>query len=205
MLRFVFALLVVLPTASHASPCEDLSQTFRAAFPDAQSLHKPMSAKLRQGFLDGYASTRAKSPAAVNRMQEALETRFADGCLIQMIVPDPATEIVALISDQGDMVARAFAAIATWTRSPREFQEMDNDFQQIVELMSDTTIDLGTDSFVAKVWSSQDFEKVKTAEDAALYSWGVSPDFVEITYSSLGKEGCEFLPVKGWLARQTCP
>ncbi|SFR20627.1 hypothetical protein [Poseidonocella sedimentorum] len=203
-----FLLFLLLGTPSHAlqeTRCTIQADIIRDDLSGIQTYHEPITIQLTDKILRGYASTRTQDKTAFDRLELALKTRFSQGCMLQILVDEPETQIFILYSEEGDRFGRIFAPIARWPQSDISIEQQEAKFVEILEIISETAVLSGKDAFIESIWKSADFSKVLTSDSVEVYAWGVPPDFVDITFSDHNEQNCDFFPVQGWMARQICP
>ncbi|MEL7465908.1 MAG: hypothetical protein AAFN79_17690 [Pseudomonadota bacterium] len=151
----------------------------------------------------GYRST---APAAVERLVAALETTYFGSEIGGLVAPGGAYSVTYLEKNQEIVLMRFFLNTVNATEDQgREW------FSLVNEIMGDE-LSMSDEEILKRTWtvysdpSKRDFEhgwiSLSNIENRAM-AWGVPPDFVEIVVSV--RTDCEFLPVRGWLARQLCP
>lgn len=191
--------------AAQEASVETVSAALSDALPGTQFYSEPFTPALAEQILAGYGDTARQSPEAFERMRAAFGGRFQGGTLLQATAPDLGVQTFALVSPGGDVVARFFIPVVNMPGPDEEGLAGLTGYAQAIEAI--TGMPLGPDpgQWIARAWTDGGFARFAGPGDQALYAWGVSPDFVEITYSSLGDGACAFLPAQGWFARQTCP
>lgn len=163
----------------------------------------PIDESFVEGIAKGYNST---DPAAVSRMIEALRTTYIGGTIKGNWGPNDPYRVMYLEKDGGIVLIRLHLFTLTASDSDRA------EFFTLVEAMMNEPLRQSGDETLKRVWRayqnkearqfSHGWENLSQVENRAM-AWGVPPDFLEIVVTT--RTDCEFLPVKGWMARQICP
>lgn len=198
---FLMVGLLATPAAAQVTSVE----AFRSALPGAEFYSERFTPALAERILAGYGDTRQQSPEAVARLAAAFEGRFQGGTLNQGLTPGFGLETFALISPQGDLVARFFIPVVNLGGSQAEVEAGLRRYLQSIEAITGVSVGQSPSLVIEQIWDAGGFVRFPGQGGRSVYAWGVAPDFVEFTYSSLGDEACPFVPAKGFWARQTCP
>lgn len=189
------------PAAAQVTSAEAL----RGALSDVEFHAEAFTPALAERILAGYGDTRRQSPEAVARMAAAFEGRFQGGTLLAGTTPGLGLETIALVSPGGDVVARFFIPVVNLGGSQAEVEAGLRRYLQSIEAVTGVSVGQAPGPFIQQTWDAGGFARFPGQGDQSVYAWGVAPDFVEITYSSLGDQACPFVGAQGWWARQTCP
>lgn len=145
-------------------------------------------------------------PKAVERLIKALETTYFGSEFGTLVAPSSAYSIQYLKSDNEIVLMRFFLGTVQATEA-----EGKDWLNLLKDVMNDELV-VADHEIAKRVWDSyldptkreheSGFVNLASVENRAM-AWGVPPDFIEIVVSS--RPECEFLPVRGWLARQLCP
>ncbi len=102
-------------------------------------------------------------------------------------------------------MARFFIPVVTFGVMQGEAESAVRSHLQSIEAITGVSVGQSPSLVIEQIWEAGDFVRFPGSGDQSVHAWGVAPDFVELTYSSLGDTTCPFLPAQGFWARQTCP
>ena len=159
-------------------------------------------------IVEGNART---DPNAVDRLIEALETTYSDA-QFRIFTSESAPFSVVILEKNGEAIlVKLFLSTTAANFSEDEAKNDLGPFLEIVVAASKEPLRFSGKEFVSIIWGSYmdpDAREYKhgwvslSETEFKTMAWGVPPDFIEIVVTS--RPDCEFLPVKGWLARQIC-
>ena len=151
-------------------------------------------------------SSRSTKPKVAERLIKALETTYFGAEVGGLVAPSGAYSVTYLKKNEELVLMQFF--LATVDATETEVKEWLSLLKNVTndELLLDGT------EIVERTWevyldpTKREFEhgwvNLSSIENRAM-AWGVPPDFVEVVVSA--RTDCEFLPVRGWLARHLCP
>lgn len=136
---------------------------------------------LAERVLTGHDDMRSQSPEVVAWMQTAFKERVRGGTLLAGTTPNLGG------GSQSDVEASLVRCL------------------EAIKAITGVSISRVPRHLIQRIWRAGGFARPPSAGERAPHAWGVAPDLVEITHSSLGDGACPFLPAKGFRARRTCP